>query len=66
MDDIDRENVKFLLEISPESFLSWCKEVDLDDLLYAHSLISVTIAECIDDVTDTTAANSYLKKFMKA
>lgn len=66
MDDIDRENVKFLLEISPENFIDWCREVDLDDLLYAHSLISVTIAECIDDVADLSAANSYLKKFMKS
>lgn len=65
MDDNDRENVKFLLEISPDNFIAWSKEVDLEDLRYAHSLISVTIAECIDDVADLTAANSYLKKFTK-
>jgi hypothetical protein len=71
MNDRDRDNLNFLLKVSPEVFENWFDQADQDDINYALELLEIRKAELAlkevefsDDVEDTIQANSILKGFM--
>lgn len=73
MNDHDRDNLNFLLTVSPEVFDDWMNQADEDDIDYAIELLSmrrselvVESMECVDDVQDTSEAKQVLKSFMLA
>ena len=73
MTDQDKENLRFLLESTPESLRVWFQDQDEDDIEYAQSLLDVAAEELrirsIDLVvsakSDYTEANAALSKIMK-
>jgi hypothetical protein len=71
MNDNDRDNLNFLLTVSPKVFEDWFDQADNDDVDYALELLAKRKAELAlkelefsDDVEDITKANQVLKKFM--
>ncbi len=71
MNDHDRNNLNFLLNITPEVFDDWMDQADSDDIDYALELLAMHKSELVvgllelkDNVEDTTQANQVLKKFM--
>jgi hypothetical protein len=71
MNDNDRDNLNFLLNVSPKVFEDWFDQADQDDVDYALELLAKRKAELnlkelefSDGVEDTTQANQVLKKFM--
>jgi hypothetical protein len=71
MNDHDRNNLNFLLTVSPEVFDDWMDQADEDDIDYAIELLRMRKSELnlkelelSDGVEDTTQANQVLRKFM--
>ena len=71
MNDHDRGNLDFLLNITSEVFDDWMDQADIDDIDYALELLAMHKSELVvgmlelkDNVEDTTQANQVLKKFM--
>ena len=71
MNDNDRDNLNFLLTVSPEVFEDWFDQADKDDVDYALELLAMRKTELnlkelefADNVEDTTQANQVLRKFM--
>jgi hypothetical protein len=71
MSDEDRDNLNFLLTVSPEVFEDWFDQADEDDIDYALELLAkrktelnLKELEFSDSVKDTTEANQVLRKFM--
>jgi len=71
MNDHDRSNLNFLLNITTEVFDDWMDQADTDDIDYALELLAMHKSELVvgllelkDNVEDTTQANQVLKKFM--
>jgi hypothetical protein len=71
MSDEDRDNLNFLLNVSPEVFEDWFDQADEDDVDYALELLAkrktelnLKELEFSDSVKDTTEANQVLRKFM--
>ena len=71
MNDHDRGNLNFLLNITSEVFDDWMDQADIDDIDYALELLAMHKSELVvgmlelkDNVEDTTQANEILKKFM--
>jgi len=71
MSDEDRNNLNFLLTVSPEVFEDWFDQADEDDVDYALELLAkrktelnLKELEFSDSVKDTTEANQVLRKFM--
>ena len=70
MSDHDRDNLNFLLTISPESLNAWIAQADVDDVDYALELLAlrkseifVRLLDASDDVEDMSEANALLKSF---
>jgi hypothetical protein len=71
MTDNDRDNLNFLLTVTPEGFEAWLNQADDDDVNYALELLKMRKSEILvklmdasDKVEDTSEANQALKKFM--
>ena len=69
MNDRDRENLNFLLTISPKGFQDWLEQADDDDVEYALELIHYAKLEMIvaelekrDSVEDVSAAKMELDR----
>lgn len=69
MNDRDRENLNFLLTISPKGFQDWLEQADDDDVEYALELIHYAKLEMIvaelerrDSVEDVTEAKMELDR----
>ena len=70
MNDHDRGNLDFLLNITSEVFDDWMDQADIDDIDYALELLAMHKSELVvgmlelkDNVEDTTQANQILKAF---
>ena len=70
MNDHDRSNLNFLLNITPEVFDDWMDQADTDDIDYALELLAMHKSELVvgllelkDNVEDTTQASEILKAF---
>lgn len=71
MNDHDRNNLNFLLSVTPDVFDDWMNQADIDDIDYALELLSTHRSELVvkeleleDAVEDTAQALSILKSFM--
>jgi len=71
MNDEDRNNLNFLLTVSPEVFEDWFDQADEDDVDYALELfakrkteLALKELEFSDVIEDITQANQVLRKFM--
>jgi hypothetical protein len=72
MDSRDRDNLKFLLNASPEVLFEWYLQSSADDRAYAEDLLnqaSVELTmkhlEALDKIMHVDVANAYLKRFQK-
>jgi hypothetical protein len=74
MNNYDRENLKFLLNVSPETLFDWYNNVSEDDHIYASELINQYSEELkikkrfydveeVDITNLTPDAEQYLKRF---
>lgn len=70
MNDWDRNNLNFILSLTPEQFEDWYSSIDQDDVEYAIELIkqgrletAMRVAEIFDNTEDLTEANKVLNKF---
>jgi hypothetical protein len=70
MNDHDRNNLNFLLTVSPEVFDDWMDQADEDDIDYAIELLrmrkselTVEFLDKTDDVEQLIEAQSALSKF---
>lgn len=70
MNDWDRNNLNFILSLTPEQFEDWYSSIDQDDVEYAIELIkqgrletAMKVAEIFDNTEDLTEANKVLNKF---
>ena len=66
MNDIDIQNLEFLLAINEKGLIAWMEQADLDDLLYAEELLQKYIMEDIDRMvnkSDLSEVKKYLEKF---
>lgn len=50
MKDRDRQNVKYLLSLTPEQLYQWYQQVDEQDLIYASLIMDQYAAELADDL----------------
>ena len=71
MNDHDRGNLDFLLNITSEVFDDWMDQADIDDIDYALELLAMHKSELVvgmlelkDNVEDCTEAQNILKGFM--
>lgn len=67
MNQHDLNNLKFLIESTPEELARWRKTASKDDLLYAQELFDMAAVELIDAAVSHLAsydlANNVLDKF---
>ena len=66
MNDHDRDNLNFLMTVSPETLADWWGQVDADDRVYAFDLLNrarTELAMSTDTVTDVSQAADILMKF---
>jgi uncharacterized HAD superfamily protein len=70
MNDIDRSNVVYILNLTPEQFKDWYNQLDAEDIIYASEIlrgatteILMEMLEASDKVEDTTKASQFLRKF---
>lgn len=68
MNPHDLNNLKFLLEATPEELTRWRATVSADDLVYAQELFDMASVELIDmavsRMTEYDLANTVLKRYM--
>lgn len=69
MNDWDRDNLNFIMNISEDGFDEWLEQADNDDIDYALSLIRIAKSELLveelnimDDVEDTAVAKAILDR----
>jgi hypothetical protein len=69
MNEWDRDNLNFIMNISEDGFDEWLDQADDDDVDYALSLIRIAKSELLveelnimDDVEDTAAAKAILDR----
>jgi len=72
MNSRDKNNLKFLLNASPEILFEWYLQSSADDRAYAEELLtqaSVALTmqhlESLDNIDHTDIASNYLKKFQR-
>lgn len=70
MNDYDRNNLLFILDLDETEFDEWVKTIPDDDVEYAIELVTAYRQELIqkeamllDEVPCTAVANEYLQKF---
>lgn len=72
MNDWDKDNLRFLMNINSKELQKWFEQADDDDIQYANELlraarleISLRAAEIIDEAAeeDCSIAAEYLKKY---
>ena len=70
MNDYDRNNLLFILDLDETEFDEWVNSIPDDDVEYAIELVTIYRQELIqkeamllDEVPDTAVANEYLQKF---
>ncbi len=70
MNNWDKNNLQFILSLTPEQFDEWYSSIGQDDVEYAIEIIkqarletSLMIAEAFDDTEDLTEARQVLSKF---
>jgi hypothetical protein len=70
MNDWDRNNLQFILSLTPEQFDEWYSSISQDDVEYAIEIIRqarsetvVKMAEIFDEVPDLSLARSVLANF---
>jgi hypothetical protein len=70
MNDWDRNNLQFILSLTPEQFDEWYSSISQDDVEYAIEIIRqarsetvVKMAEIFDDAEDLSLARSVLANF---
>ena len=70
MNDYDRNNLLFILELDESEFDEWVNTIPDDDVEYAIELVTRYRQELIqkeamllDEVPSTAVANDYLQKF---
>lgn len=69
MNEWDRDNLNFIMNISEDGFDEWLDQADDDDVDYALSLIRIAKSELLveelnimDDVEDTAVAKAILDR----
>lgn len=69
MNEWDRDNLNFIMNISEDGFDEWLEQADNDDIDYALSLIRIAKSELLveelnimDDVEDTAVAKAILDR----
>ncbi len=70
MNDWDKNNLNFILSLTPKEFEDWYECLDQDDINYAMELlamaraeVAVHIAELNDEPDNLDLANEVLSKF---
>jgi hypothetical protein len=70
MNDWDRNNLHFIMSLTPEQFDEWYSSISQDDVEYAIEIIRqarsetvVKMAEIFDDAEDLSLARSVLANF---
>lgn len=68
MNQHDLNNLKFLLEATPEELAKWRATANPDDLVYAQELFDMAAIEIIDvavsHMSQYDLANNVLKRYM--
>lgn len=67
MDERDRDNLRFLMNLKTENIMQWMLEVGPDDVMYAMALLETAALEELDIETEENElaeANSLLAQFM--
>lgn len=69
MNEWDRDNLNFIMNISDDGFDEWLEQADDDDVDYALSLIRIAKSELLveehnimDEVEDTAVAKAILDR----
>ena len=70
MNDWDKNNLQFILSLSPKEFEDWYECLDDDDIAYAMEIlqqarteVNLQLVSLNDDVEDLSAAKNVLKQF---
>ena len=70
MNDWDKNNLEFIMSLSPKEFDEWYECLDDDDIKYAMELLAQARSEVADhlvglkeEVTDLSAAKNVLGKY---
>lgn len=70
MNDWDRNNLQFIMSLTPEQFDEWYSSISQDDVEYAIEIIKqarsetvVKMAEIFDETEDLSLARTVLSKF---
>lgn len=67
MDERDRDNLRFLMNLKTENIMQWMLEVGPDDVMYAMALLETAALEELDiemEGNEFTEANSLIARFM--
>lgn len=71
MNDHDKSNLNFILNLDEDQFDKWYAKISPDDVDYAIELLKqarsqlyMAQSELLDPIEDVTEAKSLLKKFM--
>lgn len=67
MDERDRDNLRFLMNLKTENIMQWMLEVGPDDVMYAMALLETAALEELDiemEGNEFTEANSLIAQFM--
>lgn len=70
MNDWDKNNLQFILSLTPKEFEDWYECLDDDDVAYAMELlqtarteVNMQLASLHDDIEDVSDAKKLLKQF---
>lgn len=58
MDENDRNNLKFIMNASPETLADWWDKIDVDDQVYAMELLELAREELMDRAMQLSSLES--------